>query len=69
MTLPQEKPENLRRLAENLATAAMLCLAWQLRESCPTWMPGCGERPAELPPYMEAAIGSPHIGAFLVGRR
>lgn len=35
------RPENLRTLARNLATAAMLCLAWQRRDEDPTWRPGC----------------------------
>lgn len=34
-------PENLRTLAKNIATAAMLCRAWQQREVQPTWRPGC----------------------------
>jgi hypothetical protein len=34
-------PENLRRLADNLATAAALCRAWQLRDLDPAWRPGC----------------------------
>jgi hypothetical protein len=34
-------PENLRTLAKNLATAAMLCRAWQLRDADPAWRPGC----------------------------
>lgn len=62
-------PDNLRRLAENLATAALLCRAWQLRDACPLWKPGCGALPTGLPPIMEAAIASPHIGAFLRERR
>jgi hypothetical protein len=46
------RPENLRRLAENLATAAILCRAWQLGwvagsdprmdDGSPEWRPGCG---------------------------
>ncbi len=59
------RPENLRTLAQNLANVAMLCWAWQLREVCPTWKPGCGALPSGLPPFMEAAIASPHIGVFL----
>ena len=63
------RPENLQMLAKNLATVAMLCFAWQLREACPAWTPGCEETPAGLPSYMKDAIASPHIGAFLRGRR
>jgi hypothetical protein len=58
-------PENLRMLAENLATAALLSWAWQLREANPMWTPGCGERLTGLPPLMEAALASSHIGVFL----
>lgn len=58
-------PENLRTLAGNLATAALLCWAWQLGNVCPTWKPGCGESPTGLPSLMGAAIASPRIGAFL----
>lgn len=45
-------PENLRALAKNLATAAMLCRSWQLGwtagsdprmdDGAPEWRPGCG---------------------------
>ena len=35
------RPENLRTLAKNLAAAAMLCRAWQLRGEDPAWSPGC----------------------------
>lgn len=58
------RPENLRTLADNLATAAMLFFAWQLRAVCPAWQPGCGDRP-RLPSLMEAAIASPRVGTFL----
>lgn len=58
------RPENLRTLADNLATAAMLFFAWQLRAVCPEWQPGCGDRP-RLPSLMEAAISSPRVGTFL----
>lgn len=58
-------PENLRTLAKNLAAAALLCWAWQLRDACPSWQPGCGELPAGFPPTMEAAIRFPHVGSFL----
>jgi hypothetical protein len=34
-------PENLRRLAKNLASAAMLCRAWALNDEQPSWQPGC----------------------------
>ena len=34
-------PENLRTLAKNLAAAAMLCRAWQMRDVAPAWRPGC----------------------------
>lgn len=34
-------PENLRTLAKNLAAAAMLCRAWQMRDASPAWRPGC----------------------------
>lgn len=34
-------PENLRTLAKNLAAAAMLCRAWELRGADPAWRPGC----------------------------
>jgi hypothetical protein len=37
-------PENLRQLAENIATAAMLCRAWQQRDEKPDWFPGCNSR-------------------------
>ena len=57
-------PENLRTLAGNLATAAFLCFAWEARVADPSWWPGC-EMTAPLPPYMEEAIASPHVGAFL----
>lgn len=33
-------PDNLRTLAKNLATAAMLCRAWQQRDEDPVWRPG-----------------------------
>lgn len=62
-------PENLRRLAENLATAALLCCAWQLGDLCPTWEPGCGKLPLRLPPLMQEAIASPQIAAFLRKKR
>ena len=58
-------PENLRMLAENIAVAALLSWAWQLREADPLWTPCCGKLPAQLSSYMEAALASPHIGAFL----
>lgn len=58
-------PENLRTLAANLASAALLCRAWQLRDVCPTWKPGCGELPVRLPSLMKEALASPRIGAFL----
>lgn len=35
------RPENLRTLAKNLAAAAMLCRAWQMRGDDPAWRPGC----------------------------
>ena len=35
------RPENLRRLAGNLAIGAALCRAWQHRGDDPTWRPGC----------------------------
>ena len=38
-------PENLRTLAKNLAQAAMLCRAWQLRGEDPEWRPGCNIDP------------------------
>lgn len=47
------RPENLCTLAKNLATAAMLCRAWELHSACPTWTPGCGELPPGLPPLNE----------------
>jgi len=59
------RPENLRTLADNLATAALLCYAWRLRETCPTWKPGCGELPLRLPALMKEALASPRIGSFL----
>jgi len=34
-------PQNLRTLAKNLAAAAMLCRAWQLRDEDAAWRPGC----------------------------
>jgi hypothetical protein len=58
-------PKNLRCLAENLATAALLCWAWQLRDTCPTWKPGSGKPPLRLPALMKEALASPRIGAFL----
>lgn len=58
-------PQNLRTLADNLTFAALLCWAWQLRDVCPTWRPGCEELPADLPPLMKAALGSSRVGAFL----
>lgn len=58
-------PANLRCRAENLATVALLCWAWQLRDTCPTWKPGCGEPPLRLPALMKEALASPRIGAFL----
>jgi hypothetical protein len=57
-------PENLRTLAENLATAALLCWAWQLREVCPTWLPGCGSMPELLPPLLREAIALPRVRAL-----
>jgi hypothetical protein len=33
--------ENLCCLAKNLAAAAMLCRAWQMRDVDPAWRPGC----------------------------
>jgi hypothetical protein len=43
-------PDNLRRLAKNLASAAMLCRAWQQRDEDPSWRPGCNiERAKESP--------------------
>jgi hypothetical protein len=62
-------PANLRCLAENLATAGLLYWAWQLRDLCPTWKPGCGELPLDLPPLMKEALASPRIGAFLRKQR
>ena len=35
------RPENLRSLAKNIAAAAMLCRAWNLRDQQPNWRPGC----------------------------
>ena len=35
------RPENLRSLARNIAAAAMLCRAWNLRDQQPDWRPGC----------------------------
>jgi hypothetical protein len=35
------RPDNLRRLAKNLAVAAMLCRAWDQRDVDPAWRPGC----------------------------
>lgn len=58
-------PRNLRCLAENLAAAALLCFAWQLRDTCPTWKPGCEKLPMRLPPLMKEALASPRIGAVL----
>ena len=40
-------PENLRQLAKNIASAAMLCRAWQLRGEDPTWRPGCNIETAQ----------------------
>jgi len=37
--------ENLRRLAQNLVDAAMLCRAWELRDVDAEWWPGCGRAP------------------------
>ena len=34
-------PDNLRHLAKNIAAAAMLCRAWQMRDVDPAWRPGC----------------------------
>lgn len=34
------RPENLRTLAQNFATAAMLCRAWNMRDNDPAWRPG-----------------------------
>ena len=42
------RSENLRTLAENPATAAALCGAWELRGVCPTRAPGCGKLPTGL---------------------
>lgn len=36
------RPPNLRRLAQNLATAAGLCKAWELGQGPKGWKPGCG---------------------------
>jgi len=39
------RPANLRLLAQNLATAATLCRAWQLgdvMDGPSKWAPGCG---------------------------
>jgi hypothetical protein len=58
-------PENLSRLAENIAVAALLSWAWQLREVDPQWTPGCGRLPTTLPAYMEAALAAPNIWVFL----
>jgi hypothetical protein len=45
------RPENLQRLAANLATAAMLCRSWARCDEDPTWRPGCDlETPAEKAP-------------------
>lgn len=46
-------PENLRRLAANIAAAAMLCRAWQLREGDPAWYPGCKLDPVVADPLTE----------------
>ena len=35
------RPENLRTLAKNLVTAAQLDRSWRLRDTDPTWRPGC----------------------------
>ena len=35
------RPDNLRRLAKNLAVAEMLCRAWDQRDVDPAWRPGC----------------------------
>jgi hypothetical protein len=35
------RPDNLRRLAQNLATAGQLMRAWQLCSEDPAWYPGC----------------------------
>lgn len=43
------RPENLRRLAGNFATAAMLCRAWQMRADDPAWRPGCNLKGTEPP--------------------
>jgi len=37
------RPERLRTLAQNLAIAARLYHAWELRGAFPAWAPGCGE--------------------------
>jgi hypothetical protein len=58
-------PENLRTLAQNLATVALLCFAWGLRDACPAWSPGCEKTPSVLPSFMEGAIRSDHVGSFL----
>lgn len=34
------RPENLRTLADNLATAAQLDRSWRLRDVDPAWYPG-----------------------------
>ena len=34
-------PSHLRTLAQNLASAGMLCRAWQQRDQDSTWRPGC----------------------------
>ena len=41
------RPESLRTLAKNLAAAAMLCHAWQMREDQPAWRPGCNIEEAD----------------------
>jgi len=42
-------PENLRTLAKNIATAAMLCRAWQLHGEDPAWSPGCNIEEQKAP--------------------
>lgn len=43
------RPENLRTLAQNIATAAMLCRAHQLLDEDPAWRPGCNIEAADVP--------------------
>lgn len=39
------RPENLRTLAQNLATAAALCRSWSMHDVEPAWRPGCHLKP------------------------